>query len=154
MYKRQVGELRRLLGAPGSDPPLGLDADLRPEGKSGPMVRSLASYATYYERWSETWEAQALLRARPVAGDPGLGERFTALIDPIRWPAEGLDATQVREVRRLKARMEAERLPRGADRKAHFKLGMGGLSDVEWTVQLLQLEHAHEHEDLLSLIHI
>lgn len=143
-----VGELRRLLGAPGSDPPLGLDADLRPEGKSGPMVRSLASYATYYERWSETWEAQALLRARPVAGDPGLGERFTALIDPIRWPAEGLDATQVREVRRLKARMEAERLPRGADRKAHFKLGMGGLSDVEWTVQLLQLEHAHDHEEL------
>lgn len=143
-----VGELRRLLGAPGSDPPLGLDADLRPEGKSGPMVRSLASYATYYERWSETWEAQALLRARPVAGDPGLGERFTALIDPIRWPAEGLDATQVREVRRLKARMEAERLPRGADRKAHFKLGMGGLSDVEWTVQLLQLQHAHDHEEL------
>lgn len=143
-----VGELRRLLGAPGSDPPLGLDADLRPEGKSGPMVRSLASYATYYARWSETWEAQALLRARPVAGDPGLGERFTALIDPIRWPAEGLDATQVREVRRLKARMEAERLPRGADRKAHFKLGMGGLSDVEWTIQLLQLEHAHDHEEL------
>ena len=143
-----VGEMRRLLGAPGSDPPLGLDADLRPEGKSGPMVRTLASYATYYARWSQTWEAQALLRARPVAGDPGLGERFIALIDPLRWSDDGLDATQIREVRRLKARMEAERLPRGADRKAHFKLGMGGLSDVEWTVQLLQMEHAHEHEGL------
>lgn len=143
-----VTELRRLIGAAGSDPPLGLDADLRPEGKSGPMVRSLASYASYYDRWSQTWEAQALLRARPVAGDPELGARFTALIDPLRWSSEGLDAQQVREVRRLKARMEAERLPRGADRKAHFKLGMGGLSDVEWTIQLLQMQHAHDHEGL------
>ncbi|HIZ99730.1 MAG TPA: bifunctional [glutamine synthetase] adenylyltransferase/[glutamine synthetase]-adenylyl-L-tyrosine phosphorylase [Candidatus Janibacter merdipullorum] len=143
-----VGELRRLLGGAGSDPPLGLDADLRPEGKSGPMIRSLASYAAYYERWSETWEAQALLRARAVAGDDGLGERFTALIDPIRWPEGGLDVQEVRAVRRLKARMEAERLPRGADRRAHFKLGMGGLSDVEWTVQLIQLQHAHGHEGL------
>ena len=112
------------------------------------MIRSLASYAAYYERWSETWEAQALLRARAVAGDDGLGERFTALIDPIRWPEGGLDVQEVRAVRRLKARMEAERLPRGADRRAHFKLGMGGLSDVEWTVQLIQLQHAHGHEGL------
>lgn len=143
-----VGELRRLLGAPGSDPPLGLDADLRPEGKSGPMVRSLASYASYYERWAQTWESQALLRARVIAGSEELGERFTALIDPIRWPQAGINDQQVREVRRLKARMEAERLPRGADRKAHFKLGMGGLSDVEWTIQLLQLQHGYEHEGL------
>ena len=143
-----VGELRRLIGAAGSDPPLGLDADLRPEGKTGPMVRSLASYASYYARWSETWEAQALLRARTVAGDPGLGERFITLIDPIRWSCDGLDIKQVRDVRRLKARMESERLPRGADRKAHFKLGMGGLSDVEWTIQLLQMQHAHEYEGL------
>ncbi|WP_338747929.1 bifunctional [glutamine synthetase] adenylyltransferase/[glutamine synthetase]-adenylyl-L-tyrosine phosphorylase [Janibacter alittae] len=143
-----VAELRRLLGAAGSDPPLGLDADLRPEGKSGPMIRSLASYAAYYERWSHTWEAQALLRARPVAGDAALGERFTSLIDAIRWPDGGLDQHQVREVRRLKARMEAERLPRGADRRAHFKLGMGGLSDVEWSIQLIQLQHAHEYPAL------
>lgn len=143
-----VGELRRLVGVAGSDPPLGLDADLRPEGKNGPMIRSLASYAAYYERWSHTWEAQALLRARPVAGDAALGERFTALIDPIRWPEGGLDQNQVREVRRLKARVEAERLPRGADRRAHFKLGMGGLSDVEWSIQLIQLQHAHEHAGL------
>jgi len=143
-----VVELRRLLGAAGSDPPLGLDADLRPEGRNGPMIRSLTSYAAYYERWSETWEAQALLRARPVAGDEELAERFLALIDPVRWPQEGLDLQQVRAVRRLKARMEGERLPRGADPRAHFKLGMGGLSDVEWTVQLLQLQHAHAHEGL------
>ncbi|WP_427383161.1 bifunctional [glutamine synthetase] adenylyltransferase/[glutamine synthetase]-adenylyl-L-tyrosine phosphorylase [Janibacter sp. G56] len=138
-----IGEMRRLLGLPGSDPPLGLDADLRPEGKAGPLVRSLSSYRSYYERWSQTWEAQSLVRATPIAGDRVLADDFVALIDPIRWPADGLTREQVREIRRLKARMEAERLPRGADRRTHFKLGMGGLSDIEWTVQLIQLEHAH-----------
>jgi [glutamine synthetase] adenylyltransferase / [glutamine synthetase]-adenylyl-L-tyrosine phosphorylase len=135
-------ELRRLLQIPTADPPLLIDADLRPEGKSGPMVRSLASYAAYYRRWSLGWESQALLRARPVAGDVGLGERFTALIDPLRYPEGGLDDEAVREIRRLKARMESERMPRGADSTTHAKLGRGGLSDVEWTVQLIQLRHA------------
>ena len=134
-------ELRRLLQIPTSDPPLLIDADLRPEGKSGPLVRTLGSYAAYYRRWSLTWESQALLRAAPVAGDPGLGERFIALIDPLRYPEGGLDDEAVREIRRLKARMESERMPRGADRTTHAKLGRGGLSDVEWTVQLLQLQH-------------
>jgi glutamate-ammonia-ligase adenylyltransferase len=143
-----VQELVRLLGSAGPDPQLGIDADLRPEGKNGPLVRSLASYAAYYERWSLTWESQALLRACPIAGDAELGVRFIALVDPLRWPADGLTPRQVREIRTLKARMEAERLPRGADPKAHFKLGRGGLSDVEWTVQLLQLQHAHEHPGL------
>ncbi|MDF2094162.1 bifunctional [glutamine synthetase] adenylyltransferase/[glutamine synthetase]-adenylyl-L-tyrosine phosphorylase [Knoellia sp. 3-2P3] len=138
-----VQELRRLLGSQGPDPQLGLDADLRPEGKNGPLVRSLDSYRAYYERWSLTWESQALLRARPIAGDPELGRRFVELIDPLRWPEGGLGPQEVREIRRLKARMEAERLPRGADPKTHFKLGRGGLSDVEWTVQLLQMCHAH-----------
>lgn len=135
-------ELRGLLMAPSDDPPVDLDADLRPEGKAGPLVRSLASYAAYYERWSSPWEAQALLRAVPVAGSLSLGESFTALVDPLRWPQDGLDPTAVREARRLKARMESERLPRGADPTMHTKLGRGGLSDVEWTVQLLQMEHA------------
>lgn len=138
-----VQELRRLLAAAGPDPQLGLDADLRPEGKSGPLVRSLASYRAYYSRWSLTWESQALLRAAPLAGDLELGARFVELIDPLRWPRDGLTDQQVREIRTLKARMEAERLPRGADPKSHFKLGRGGLSDVEWTVQLVQMRHAH-----------
>ncbi|WP_031518350.1 bifunctional [glutamine synthetase] adenylyltransferase/[glutamine synthetase]-adenylyl-L-tyrosine phosphorylase [Streptomyces sp. NRRL F-5123] len=137
-----ANELRRLLQIPTADPPLLVDADLRPEGKSGPMVRSLASYAAYYRRWSLVWESQALLRAAPVAGDEGLGERFAALVDPLRYPAGGLEDEAVREIRRLKARMESERLPRGADPTLHAKLGRGGLSDVEWTVQLLQLQHA------------
>ena len=138
-----VQELRRLLASAGPDPQLGLDADLRPEGKSGPLVRSLASYRAYYGRWSLTWESQALLRATPLAGDLELGSRFVELIDPLRWPQDGLTDQQVREIRTLKARMEAERLPRGADPKSHFKLGRGGLSDVEWTVQLIQMCHAH-----------
>jgi [glutamine synthetase] adenylyltransferase / [glutamine synthetase]-adenylyl-L-tyrosine phosphorylase len=143
-------ELRRLLQIPTADPPLLIDADLRPEGKSGPLVRSLASYAAYYRRWSLVWESQALLRAAPVAGDPDLGRRFIELIDPLRYPEDGLDDEAVREIRRLKARMESERLPRGADRTTHAKLGRGGLSDIEWTVQLLQLQHGARLPSLRS----
>jgi [glutamine synthetase] adenylyltransferase / [glutamine synthetase]-adenylyl-L-tyrosine phosphorylase len=139
-----ANELRRLLQIPTPDPPLIIDADLRPEGRQGPLVRTLSSYAEYYRRWSEVWESQALLRAEPVAGDPDLGREFTDLIDPLRRPSSGLDETSVREIRRIKARVEAERLPRGADKAMHTKLGPGGLSDVEWTVQLLQLCYAHE----------
>ncbi|MEU8435138.1 bifunctional [glutamine synthetase] adenylyltransferase/[glutamine synthetase]-adenylyl-L-tyrosine phosphorylase [Streptomyces sp. NPDC029216] len=137
-----IAEMRRLLQLPTADPPLLIDADLRPEGRSGPLVRTLASYAAYYRRWSLTWESQALLRAEPVAGDTDLGRTFIDLIDPLRYPAEGLGEDAVREIRRLKARMESERLPRGADPTLHTKLGRGGLSDVEWTVQLLQMRHA------------
>ncbi|MEV6755786.1 bifunctional [glutamine synthetase] adenylyltransferase/[glutamine synthetase]-adenylyl-L-tyrosine phosphorylase [Streptomyces sp. NPDC051214] len=136
-----VSEMRRLLQLPSSDPPLLIDADLRPEGKSGPLVRTLASYEAYYRRWSLVWESQALLRAEPVAGDADLSRAFIELIDPLRYPAEGLGDDAVREIRRLKARMEAERMPRGADPTLHTKLGRGGLSDVEWTVQLMQLTH-------------
>jgi glutamate-ammonia-ligase adenylyltransferase len=107
-------------------------------------VRTLGSYAAYYERWSSAWEAQALLRAEPVAGDEELGRRFVALVDPIRYPVGGIPEADVREIRRLKARMEAERLPRGADPGLHTKLGRGGLSDVEWVAQLLTLQHGDE----------
>ncbi|MFD7868302.1 bifunctional [glutamine synthetase] adenylyltransferase/[glutamine synthetase]-adenylyl-L-tyrosine phosphorylase [Streptomyces sp. NPDC057682] len=138
---RVVAEMRRLLQLPTADPPLLIDADLRPEGKNGPLVRTLKSYEAYYRRWSLVWESQALLRAQPVAGDADLGRDFVDLIDPLRYPAEGLGEDAVREIRRLKARMESERLPRGADPTLHTKLGRGGLSDVEWTVQLLQMRH-------------
>ncbi|MEV4006311.1 bifunctional [glutamine synthetase] adenylyltransferase/[glutamine synthetase]-adenylyl-L-tyrosine phosphorylase, partial [Actinomadura sp. NPDC049753] len=137
-------ELRRLLALPAPDPPLVIDPNLRPEGRQGPLVRTLASYAAYYARWSEPWEAQALLRADPMIGDPGLCERFRALIDPVRWPEDGIGEDAVRQIRRLKARMESERLPRGVERRLHTKLGPGGLADVEWVAQLLQLRYAHE----------
>ena len=141
-------EMRRLLAQPAPDPPLVVDPGLRPEGRQGPLVRTLASYRAYYERWSLAWEAQALLRAEPAAGDRELGERFRVLADEFRYPAGGISAASVLEIRRLKARMEAERMPRGTDPAMHLKLGPGGLSDVEWVVQLLQLTHAHEVAEL------
>ena len=137
-----ANDLRRLLMAPSPDPPLEIDADLRPEGRQGPLVRSLESYRAYYERWSAAWEAQALLRARPCAGDAEVCEGFMEMIDPLRWPAAGIGDADTREMRRLKARMESERLPRGADPSMHLKQGRGGLADVEWVAQLLQLRHA------------
>ncbi|MFI6477763.1 bifunctional [glutamine synthetase] adenylyltransferase/[glutamine synthetase]-adenylyl-L-tyrosine phosphorylase [Nonomuraea sp. NPDC050663] len=143
-----ANELRRLLALPAPDPPLLIDPDLRPEGRQGPLVRTLASYRAYYARWSSPWESQALLRARFCAGDAALGAHFVAMVDELRYPKGGLPETSVREIRRLKARMEAERLPRGADPALHTKLGRGGLSDVEWVAQLLQLRHAAEHEGL------
>jgi glutamate-ammonia-ligase adenylyltransferase len=137
-----ITELRRLLSLPGADPALIIDTDLRPEGRGGPLIRSLEAYRTYYERWSSTWEMQALIRAVPLAGDLDLGRRLIGIIDAKRWPEQGLTAAQLTEIRRLKARMEVERMPRGTDPAKHLKLGPGGLSDVEWTVQLLQLRHA------------
>jgi glutamate-ammonia-ligase adenylyltransferase len=140
-----AGKLRALLAAPSStDPPLTVDADLRPEGRNGPFVRSLASYRSYYARWSSAWEAQALLRARPVAGDAELGARFVTMIDPVRYPDGGVAPDDLLEIRRLKGRIDSERLPRGADPTTHTKLGRGGLADIEWTVQLLQLDHGHD----------
>lgn len=136
-------QVRALLGTPSADPPLEVDTGLRPEGRNGPLVRTLASYATYYEQWAQAWEIQALLRAHRVAGDLELGERFLLIADKTRYPAGGVSAEAVQEIRRIKARVDAERLPRGADPNTHTKLGRGGLADVEWTVQLLQLRYAH-----------
>ncbi|REJ05575.1 bifunctional [glutamine synthetase] adenylyltransferase/[glutamine synthetase]-adenylyl-L-tyrosine phosphorylase [Microbacterium bovistercoris] len=121
--------------------PLELDADLRPEGRNGPLVRSFDAYAEYYRRWSLSWEAQALLRARGIAGSAKLIARFTELADGIRYP-ESIGLQEVREIKRIKARVEGERLPQGADPRRHLKLGPGTLSDVEWMAQLLQLQHA------------
>jgi len=140
--KQVAEELRRLLALPAPDPPLVVDADLRPEGRQGPLSLSLSGYARYYTGRAAVWEAQALLRARVVAGDADLGRRFEELVAPVRWPADLPDAA-VREIRRVKARVETERLPRGVERHRHTKLGPGALADVEWTAQLLQLRHAH-----------
>jgi glutamate-ammonia-ligase adenylyltransferase len=137
-------QVRALLGTPSADPPLEVDTNLRPEGRNGPLVRTLNSYAAYYEQWAQTWEVQALLRAHRVAGDEELGNRFLLMADTTRYPSGGVSAEVVQEIRRIKARVDAERLPRGADPNTHTKLGRGGLADVEWTVQLLQLRHAHK----------
>ena len=138
-----ITEVRRLLAKPGVDPVLTIDADLRPEGKGGALIRSLTAYRNYYSRWSSTWEMQALVRADALAGNEELGAALMAEIDAHRWPEGGLSHAQLIEIRKLKARVEAERLPRGADPAKHTKLGPGGIADVEWTVQLLQLQHAY-----------
>lgn len=137
-------QVRKLLGTPSVDPPLEVDANLRPEGRNGPLVRTLASYEAYYAQWAQPWEIQALLRAHSVAGDLDLGRRFLLMADQTRYPPGGVSAEAVQEIRRIKARVESERLPRGADRNTHTKLGRGGLIDIEWTVQLMQLRYAHE----------
>jgi glutamate-ammonia-ligase adenylyltransferase len=117
-----------------------LDLGLRPEGKHGRLARDLRGYATYFARWAQTWERQALLRARVVAGDRALGERFLAMAASFVWD-RALTKTDVADIRRMKARIERERIPVNEDPQFHLKLGRGSLSDVEWTVQLLQLFH-------------
>jgi glutamate-ammonia-ligase adenylyltransferase len=134
--------LARLLGRPSPDPALVVDADLRPEGRNGRLVRTLDSFRAYWTRFAAPWERQAMLRARPIAGDEELAAAFIAAADEFRYPEGGLSNADVVEIRRIKARVDVERLPRGADPTTHTKLGRGGLGDVEWTIQLLQLQHA------------
>lgn len=130
------------LSAPTFDgPTLNVDADLRPEGTMGPLSRSLEGYSGYYERWSEAWELQALLKARPAAGDPDLGRRFRAMCDRIMWE-EGLDTDALRSIRALKAQVED-----GA-RVVDIKRSRGGIRDIEFAVQLLQLVHGRFDPDL------
>lgn len=140
--------MRSRLSKPSGDPPLEVDLGLRPEGRSGAVVRSIESYRRYYSSWGQVWETQALLRATVVAGDREVGTEFLHMIDRFRYPEEGMSPAAIREVRRMKARVDEERLPRGADRNTHTKLGRGALTDIEWTVQLLIMMHAHEHPTL------
>ena len=138
----RVGEgLVRFLA--GSSPPTRIypvDLDLRPQGKDGPLARSLDGYRAYYDRWAQTWERQALVRARPVAGHPDVARRFMEVIEPHVW-RDHLPEQDIRDIRRMKARIERERLPAGDDPQFHLKLGRGSLSDVEFCAQLLQLQH-------------
>ena len=117
-----------------------VDLDLRPEGKQGPLARTLEGYRTYYRRWGQTWERQALIRARPVAGDEELARSFMEVVEDYVW-GDDLSEADVREIRRIKARVERERIPAREDPHFHLKLGAGTLSDVEFCVQLLQLRH-------------
>jgi [glutamine synthetase] adenylyltransferase / [glutamine synthetase]-adenylyl-L-tyrosine phosphorylase len=127
-----------------------IDANLRPEGRKGALARSLSAYQAYYERWAQTWEFQSLLKARPVAGDPAVSERFAALMEPFVY-RDPFPEDAVREVRRMKARIERERIPPNEDPSFHLKLGRGSLSDVEFTVQLLQLQHGARHPEVRTI---
>jgi [glutamine synthetase] adenylyltransferase / [glutamine synthetase]-adenylyl-L-tyrosine phosphorylase len=133
-----AGLMRFLAGPTPAQRIYEVDADLRPEGRQGALSRTIEGYAAYYDRWALTWERQAMARARPVAGDPELGARFLDLLDRVVW-GRAFSGDDEREVRRMKARIERERIPPGEDPEFHLKLGRGSLSDVEFTVQLLQM---------------
>jgi glutamate-ammonia-ligase adenylyltransferase len=135
-----TGLVRFLAGDTPAERIYAIDAALRPEGKGGPLARSLDGFAKYWRTYALVWERQAMTRARPVAGDLALGQRLLDRLDPFVW-GDGLTADEVREIRRLKARIERERIPADEDPQFHLKLGRGSLSDIEWTAQLLQLEH-------------
>jgi [glutamine synthetase] adenylyltransferase / [glutamine synthetase]-adenylyl-L-tyrosine phosphorylase len=129
-----------------------LDLGLRPEGSQGPLIRTLESYGGYLARWAQTWERQALVRARVVAGDQDLGDRFMAVAAEFVWQ-RGLSDEEVSDIRRMKARIERERIPTRDDPAFHLKLGKGSLSDVEWTAQLLQLRHGVRSAGTLDALH-
>ena len=141
------GVLSRLAATTEEGQAFRVDASLRPEGKDGPLVRSLASYRAYYERWAKPWEFQALIKARMVAGDQVLGREFSDLVRPFVYP-ERLSPEAIREIRSMKARIEKERLGPREDPRFQLKVGAGGLIDVEFTIQLLQLVHGHRHPRL------
>lgn len=111
-----------------------VDPALRPEGKAGALVRTLASHLGYYERWAQTWEFQALLKARYSAGDPELGQQYVDAITPFIWSAADRPDF-VPDVQAMRRRVEEHLSARDADRE--LKLGQGGLRDVEFSVQLL-----------------
>lgn len=139
---RIVKHVTTLLTQYGSTPPIAIDTDLRPEGKNGPLSRTLAGYIDYWHTWAQTWEKQALVRARAL-GNTTLAHDFNEAADAVRY-ARDFDANMLKSIRLLKARMENERLPRGVQPNHHVKLGPGGLSDVEWLVQVEQMRHGHE----------
>src|SRR5699024_3580046 len=141
-------QIQRILSAPAAGTNLKVNADLRPEGRAGLLARSLEAWCDYYRRDAQTWEKQALLRARPVVASEAVSARLREEMDRHRYPAGGLDDSRRREITRMKARVESERLPRGADPSRHLKLGRGGMTDVEWSVQITTLDRAHDHPAL------
>jgi glutamate-ammonia-ligase adenylyltransferase len=134
------GVLRFLGGATPAERIFAIDADLRPEGRSGSLSRSLEGWTAYLARWVSMWERQAYLRARAVAGDAALGAELVGRLGAA-IEEQPLTADDERDVRRMKVRIERERMKPGEDPEFHLKLGKGSLSDIEFTVQLLQLRH-------------
>ncbi|MGZ5295155.1 MAG: [protein-PII] uridylyltransferase family protein, partial [Actinomycetota bacterium] len=126
------------------------DADLRPEGRNGPLARSIAAYLEYWERYAETWEFQALLRARAVAGDADLGRRFELNAADFAYPPDGLTIDRVAEIRHMRERIERERVKPPEAAKFHFKLGIGSLADVQFAVELSLMRHGGPHPEIRS----
>ncbi len=148
---RVAGGLGRVVSEPSRHGPgMTIDTELRPEGRRGPLARSLDGYRRYYGEWAEPWEVMALVRARPAAGDPRLLDEFMDLVSSIVW--RPIDDGFVRSIRTVKARVETERLPVGTDAESHLKLGPGGLSDIEFVTHLLQLRHGADEPTLRTSV--
>ena len=117
-----------------------VDARLRPEGDAGPIVRSLESCENYYAQWGQTWERMMLIKARVVAGDTGLGSEFLEMIQPFRFP-RSVSAEIFREIAATKGRIERE-VVRAGELERNVKLGRGGIREIEFIAQSLQVLHA------------
>src|SRR5947209_12867787 len=142
-YGRVVGEVVRLLSA---HTDLGqayrVDLRLRPEGQRGPLARSLASTLSYYDTLGRTWERQALIKLRPVAGDLKLGQEFLSAIEPYVY-RKYLSFAEINEIKVLKRRIE-QKAAKGGTTDTDVKTGHGGIRDIEFTIQFLQLSNGHD----------
>jgi glutamate-ammonia-ligase adenylyltransferase len=117
-----------------------IDLRLRPEGDLGPLSRSLASFENYYAQWGQTWERMMLIKARGVAGDATLAAEFLEMIQPFRYP-RSINDSALREVGQMKDRIEQEVVKAG-ELERNVKLGRGGIREIEFVAQALQLLHA------------
>ena len=117
-----------------------MDLRLRPEGETGPLVRSVASYENFYAQWGQTWERMMLIKARRVAGDASLAGEFLEMIQPFRYP-RSLGEGALREIVAMKRRIESE-VVRAGELGRNVKLGRGGIREIEFIVQTAQVLHA------------
>lgn len=147
-----AGLVRFLAGGTPAERIWEVDTSLRPEGRNGPLTRSLDGWQAYLDRWASTWERQAYLRLRPVAGDAALGAELARRVGSAIW-APPFTEDDARAIRRMKVRIEQERLGRDDDPEFHLKLGRGSLSDIEFTVQLLQMRHGVPGAATIGALH-
>jgi len=117
-----------------------VDMGLRPEGKSGDMAVSVRSAEIYYESWGQSWERTAMLKARPVAGSRGLGEQLLQTLSPFIY-RKFLDYTLIEDMKLMKQKIDAS-LTRNREGEANLKLGRGGIREIEFFIQALQLVYA------------
>jgi glutamate-ammonia-ligase adenylyltransferase len=124
-----------------------VDLGLRPEGRAGPLVRSLESCVDYYARWAQPWERLAMQKIRRAAGSEAIADRLLSEVEVFAFPGS-VDRRTLESIRHLKARMGRERIPRGVDARRHLKLGPGCMSDIEFAAALQQFVHGHRHEHM------
>ncbi|MDE0636733.1 MAG: hypothetical protein OXI43_12920 [Candidatus Poribacteria bacterium] len=130
-----------------------VDIRLRPESSAGVIIRSMESYESYYEGWGDLWERQALIKARPVAGDIAFGDEFIRMIQPFVYQRylDGVTLNEIKvDIRNTKARIEERLMGERTDLEKHVKLGPGAIRDIEFTVQCLQMIHGGQRKSLCS----